>query len=124
MSNTKYKLISLKVVGIFPTEPYQKAKHYAEYLYSKVRNHYSYPVFRPMFDVQWSEFVQKHRRNDGVPFWKLYSPVAVFMDDVFFGDDEEFARYCSNEHGFHIFENFIRAGQKELQNFICTSEVC
>lgn len=115
--------IKIKIVGIFPCSKYQKCMLYANYLYDNRPDTFEAPYYRPMFDVQWTEFVHKTRIKYGVQGWMLQGPVAVFLNDEMFGNEDDFVKFCHLNYSFQLFEDFVLAGENTLKHFINTSEV-
>lgn len=54
----------------------------------------------------------------GEKLWSLTKPVAVFENNEFLGDDEDFMKYISNWYTLAIFKDFEKLGQQHLMQLM------
>ncbi|CAH0564114.1 unnamed protein product [Brassicogethes aeneus] len=104
------------VVGHMVNHGYQMSKYLVTKLHKSVPNYYQAPEIRPMFDLQWDEYILKMKRRHGGQLWSLTNNVAVFFDDQFIGDDEDLLTYLTTAYKINLTFNWQTLGIQEVNN--------
>lgn len=117
-SKVDCRLTKIKVIGVCPTVEYQKSKYIAERLHHSFPDKFQPPEFRPFLDVSWTEYIDKLRRQIGGLTWVSKKQVAVFINDIYVGDDENFQDLVDISYNFRVYEDFNNLGVLDLQKYL------
>ncbi|XP_018320371.1 problable inactive peptidyl-prolyl cis-trans isomerase-like 6 [Agrilus planipennis] len=110
--------IQFRVIGIVTSKDFQKCRAYAERLHRNIPKLYDKPDIRPILDVEWGEFKNKVRRTVGGRSWETDKEVAVFVNDNYIGDYDDFIAHISQTYSFRIFEDWTKLGHEQLIEII------
>ncbi|KAM5256526.1 putative inactive peptidyl-prolyl cis-trans isomerase-like 6 [Ctenodactylus gundi] len=86
--------LTVKVVGLFKSSSFQIAKSAAESLKNSHPSKFEDPVFVPLQEFAWEQYLQEKKRELRGEVWEYPSTVMCFLDGQFLGDASSLQRWA------------------------------
>ncbi|XP_057670055.1 probable inactive peptidyl-prolyl cis-trans isomerase-like 6 [Diorhabda carinulata] len=102
------------ISGIVTSPSFQRCRFLAIKLYRSFPKLYEQPNIKPMFNVEWEEYLTKMKRTYGKKIWALKKQVTVFVNDSYLGDDTDFVNHLQQKYHFSLNLDLDKMGRCHL----------
>ncbi|CAD7678217.1 unnamed protein product [Nyctereutes procyonoides] len=84
----------VKVVGLFTSSSFQRAKSAAESLKSNYPSKFEEPIIVPLQEFAWNQYLQEKKRELKNEIWEYSSYVMCFVNDQLLGDAADLQKWA------------------------------
>ncbi|CAG9765649.1 unnamed protein product [Ceutorhynchus assimilis] len=106
------------LVGHLTSEDFQKSKYAITKLCNSFPKEFETPIFRPMLDVEWTEFIKKHQRKLGNGLWTIKNRVVVFFNGEILGDFSDLNQFISKRWTYVFNQDWYHLASKHLIEYL------
>lgn len=110
--------IQIKIVGLINTICFQRAKRYALAMSRHLPTGYAPPEIIPYFEVEWNEYLLRHKRLYGGHYYKVKKPLIVYKDNEYLGDDDDLINYLQQFYQISVLEDFEAEAVRHMRQYI------
>ncbi|XP_025300331.3 probable inactive peptidyl-prolyl cis-trans isomerase-like 6 isoform X3 [Canis lupus familiaris] len=86
--------LRVKVVGLFTSSSFQRAKSAAESLKSNYPSKFEDPIIVPLQEFAWDQYLQEKKREFKNEIWEYSSYVMCFVNDQLLGDAADLQKWA------------------------------